>query len=56
MSLPLVNSFDSVVESNWPRMAASRGAAKPDPQVVPKAAKAKRRPVHLCLPKNPSAL
>ena len=60
MSLPLVKSLDSVVESGWRERAGERseperdrqldstaphgaGPAIPDPQVLPKAAKAKRR-------------
>src|SRR6266542_1197569 len=63
MSLPLVSSFDSVVESGWRERGGERSeperdgqldstappgappamAAIPNPQVVPKAAKAKRR-------------
>lgn len=63
MSLPLVNSFDSVVESGWRARGGERSeperdrqldstaphgsqpamAAIPNPRVVPKAAKAKRR-------------
>ena len=61
MSMPLVNSFGSVVESGWRERggerseperdrqldstasAGAQSAAFPDPQVVPKVAKAKRR-------------
>ena len=61
MSMPLVNSVESLVESSWRErggarseperdrqldsttLNGSRPAAIPDPQVVPQAAKAKRR-------------